>query len=128
MEWLLERYYSSVAQIALVQDNLNTYTYGAFYDHLPADQIRRMAEKLDFHFTPKHGSWLNMSEIEFSALARECLDRRIESLEKLEKEVQNWSRDRNQKQTIIHWSFTVDAAREKLARKYQQVNISNSKN
>ena len=126
MEWLVKEHYSHVEQVELVQDNLNTHTYGSFYDHLPADQARALAQKLNFHFTPKHGSWLNMAEIEFSALARECLDRRIGSIEKLQQEVLAWSEYRNAKATKIHWSFTVDTARLKLARQYEKVNVVNT--
>lgn len=125
MEWLLKEHYSHVAQIELVQDNLNTHTYGSFYEHLPAVQARVLAQKLNFHFTPKHGSWLNMAEIEFSVLARECLNRRIDSMEKLEQQVLIWSKSRNIKATRIHWSFTVDTARQKLANQYVKVNETN---
>ena len=128
MEWLVKEHYSHVEQIELVQDNLNTHTYGSFYQHLPAQQARELAQKLNFHFTPKHGSWLNMAEIEFSSLARECLNRRIESIEKLEKEVLAWSKNRNSKATKIHWSFTVNTARIKLASQYGKVNENNSNN
>lgn len=105
MEWLVEEHYPKIEHVELVQDNLNTHTYGSFYDHLPADQARVLAQKLSFHFTPKHGNWLNMAEIEFSVLARECLNRRIDSIEKLEQEVLAWSKNRNAKATKIHWSF-----------------------
>lgn len=126
MEWLAEEHYSHVEQVELVQDNLNTHTYGSFYDHLPAEKAKVLAQKLSFHFTPKHGSWLNMAEIEFSALARECLDRRIGSIEKLEKEVLAWSENRNNKATKIHWSFTVSTARLKMASQYEKVNVTNA--
>ncbi|MGV3588946.1 MAG: IS630 family transposase [Adhaeribacter sp.] len=126
MEWLAKAHYLQVEQIELVQDNLNTHTYGAFYDHLPAEQARALAQKLNFHFTPKHGSWLNMAEIEFSSLARECLDRRIESLESLQQEVLAWSENRNAKATKIHWSFTVNTARLKMVSQYAKVNELNS--
>lgn len=130
MEWLAMAHYRHVEQIELVQDNLNTHSYGSFYEHLPAQHARELARKFNFHFTPKHGSWLNMAEIEFSVLARECLHRRIESLEVLEKEVLAWSNNRNRKATKIHWSFTMDNARIKMAKQYHAVNIinPNSKN
>jgi hypothetical protein len=89
--------YAHVAQIELVQDNLNTHSYGSFYEHLPAQKARELTLKFNFHFTPKHGSWLNMAEIEFSALARECLHRRIASLEELEKQVLIWGEAAKQK-------------------------------
>lgn len=126
MEWLAREHYAHVEQIELVQDNLNTHNYGSFYEHLPAAQARELAYKFNFHFTPKHGSWLNMAEIEFSALARACLDRRIASKEELEKQVRIWGEKRNNKATKIHWSFTVNTAREKLTKQYQKVNDKNN--
>ncbi len=126
MDWLVNEHYGQTSHIHLVQDNLNTHTFGAFYEHLPARQVRAMAQKLHFHFTPKHGSWLNMAEIEFSALARQCLDRRIDNLEKLQQEVTAWADERNRQATKIHWSFTVNTAREKLASQYEKVNKLNS--
>jgi hypothetical protein len=126
MNWLITEHYTHVEQIELVQDNLNTHTYGSFYEHLPADQARGLAKKINFHFTPKHGSWLNMAEIEFSCLAKECLDRRIDTIDKLQSEVLAWSKKRNERNAKIHWSFTVDAAREKLSRQYQTVNQDNA--
>jgi hypothetical protein len=125
MEWLAKEHYPQVAQIDLVQDNLNTHSYGSFYEHLPAQDARELARKFRFHFTPKHGSWLNMAEIEFSVLVRECLHRRIKSRELLEKEVLSWGESRNKKAAKIHWSFTVNTAREKLAKQYQKVNQEN---
>ena len=126
MEWLVQEHYPQIECVELVQDNLNTHTYGSFYEHLPADQAKMLAQKLNFHFTPKHGSWLNMAEIEFSVLARECLHRRIDSIEKLEQEVLVWSKNRNTKATKIHWSFTVNTARQKLASQYEKVNEANA--
>ncbi len=125
MEWLAKEHYAHVEQVALVQDNLNTHSYGSFYENLPAADARELARKFCFHFTPKHGSWLNMAEIEFSVLARECLNRRIGSMEELEEEVLIWCEKRNRKASKIHWSFTVNTAREKLAKQYQKVNTDN---
>lgn len=126
MEWLLREHYPHVGQVALVQDNLNTHRYGSFYEHLPAEQARAVAQKLNFHFTPKHGSWLNRAEIEFSVLVRQCLLRRIKSLEKLEEEVLAWCHYRNSLAIKIHWSFTVQMARQKLASQYVKVNKGNT--
>jgi transposase len=126
MDWLLNEHYRQTSHIHLVQDNLNTHTLGAFYEHLPAKQAREIVQKLTFHFTPKHGSWLNMAEIEFSALARQCLSRRIASLDTLRKEVAVWAEERNKQATKIHWSFTVNTAREKLNSQYEKVNKANS--
>ena len=111
--WLAKEHYPYVEQIELVQDNLNTYCYGSFYEHLPAQHARELARKFNFHFTPKHGTWLNMAEIEFSVLARECLNSRIASIEELGKQVLIWGEQRNKKASKIHWSFTVSSAREK---------------
>lgn len=126
MEWLAKEHYAHVEEIELVQDNLNTHSYGSFYENLPAREARELAHKLNFHFTPRHGSWLNMAEIEFSALARECLDRRIGSIEELEKQALIWCENRNRRATKIHWSFTVDNARQKLEGQYKKVNIDNN--
>ena len=125
MEWLAKEHYQHVEQVELVQDNLNTHSYGSFYEHLPAAQARELTRKFNFHFTPKHGSWLNMAEIEFSVLARECLSRRIGSIEALEREALSWCWERNRKSSKIHWSFTVNTAREKLGKQYQKVNKDN---
>jgi hypothetical protein len=125
MDWLAKEHYPQVEQIELVQDNLNTHNYGSFYEHLPAAGARELTLKFNFHFTPRHGSWLNMAEIEFSALARECLHRRIASMQELEKQVLIWGEQRNKKATKIHWSFTVSSAREKLASQYTKVNSVN---
>ena len=126
MAWLLQEHYPAREQVELVQDNLNTHSYGSFYEHLPAEQARALAQRLTFHFTPKHGSWLNMAEIEFSVLVRQCLCRRIESIAKLEKEVLHWTENRNRQAAKIHWSFTIDTARHKLHRQFVKVNEANS--
>lgn len=110
--------YADVDTVRLVQDNLGTHTKGSFYKTFPPAEARVLAGKLEFHFTPKHASWLNMAEIEFSALSRQCLNRRFESLEQIEKEVLAWEKTRNQKAIKIHWSFTAKEAREKLNRHY----------
>ena len=91
-----------------MQDNLNTHTTSAFYDHLPAADAFALAERFEFYYTPKAASWLNMIEIEFSALARECLHRRIPTIEQLTKEVLALVNERQQKQIKIHWQFSLD--------------------
>jgi hypothetical protein len=126
MEWLAKAHYQHVERIELVQDNLNTHSYGSFYENMPAADARALARKVNFHFTPKHGSWLNMAEIEFSVLARECLSRRIGHIAILEKEVLGWCEKRNSKASKIHWSFTVDTAREKLEKQYLKVKKENN--
>ena len=117
--------YADVPRLELVQDNLNTHTYGAFYEHLPLAQARALSRRLIFHYTPKHGSWLNMAEIEFSALARQCVNRRIGTLAELARQVDAWVAERNTRAVKIHWSFTRDTARDKLQRWYEKVNPAN---
>lgn len=112
-------------RVAIVQDNLNTHTAGAFYETFDAATARQLARLVQFHYTPKHASWLNMAEIEFSALVRQCLDRRIATIEQLTQEVAAWVADRNAQAVTIHWSFTAQAARQKLHRHYQQVYSKN---
>ena len=117
--------YPDAAVIRVVLDNLNTHNFGAFYQHLPADEAFALAQRFAFIYTPKSASWLNMIEIEFSALARLCLNRRIPTLEQLETEVMALIADRHQKRIIINWQFTIDRARNKLNRHYSVVNEAN---
>lgn len=119
--------YPHAQQIRLVLDNLNTHTTGAFYDHLPADEAWALAQRFVFYHTPKSASWLNMIEIEFSALARLCLNRRIPTMAELEKEVLTFFDHRSQQQMKINWLFTIDDCREKLNSKYAVVNDANTK-
>lgn len=114
-------------KIHLVQDNLNTHNASSFYEHLPAEEAFALAQKIEFHYTPKAASWLNMIEIEFSALARECLHRRIPSQERLEREVLALVKERAEKQIKIHWQFSLTAARKKLNAHYTEVNAENNK-
>ena len=119
--------YPDAKKIRLVLDNLNTHNSGAFYANLPADEAFALAQRFDFWFTPKSASWLNMIEIEFSALARLCLHRRIPTMEKLESEVLALIADRRQKQIKINWQFSIEICREKLNARYSVVNDANSK-
>lgn len=114
-------------QIQLVLDNLNTHDPSAFYDHLPADEALALAQRFNFIFTPKSASWLNMIEIEFSALARLCLNRRIPSLDALRTEVLALIRERHDKRIKINWQFSIQSARQKLNSHYSVVNDANSK-
>ena len=107
--------------LRVVQDNLNTHTYGSFYERFDPEKARYLKNRFEFHYTPKKGSWLNMAEIELSALARQCLDRRIGDAETLEREAKAWEKERNQKKIMIHWRFTTNHAREKLERHYKAV-------
>lgn len=118
--------YSQAVKIHLVLDNLNTHDKSAFYENLPADQAYALAERFEFHHTPKSASWLNMIEIEFSALARQCLNRRIPCVEQLKTEVLAFFAEREAKQIKIKWQFSLPAAREKLNSHYVAVNDANS--
>jgi hypothetical protein len=116
--WLTTTHYPNTPKIQVIQDNLNTHTYGSFYEHLPTQRAHQLKNQLEFHFTPKHGSWLNMAEIELSVLVRQSLDRRIPSQQVLEREALAWQTARNQAAIRIVWSFTTSDARKKLNRHY----------
>lgn len=117
--------YPQAVKIRLVQDNLNTHTPNAFYECLSADEAGKLAARFEVYYTPKCGSWLNMIELDFSALSRQCLNRRIATQDKLEKQVLAWADERNQKQVKIHWQFTVETARDTLNSQYVKVNPAN---
>jgi len=104
--------------IRVILDNLNTHGPGSLYDAFEPAEARRLVEKLEFHYTPKHGSWLNMAEIELSILQRQCLNRRIANEAMLKREVAAWEQHRNAAQDTIDWRFTITDAREKLKRLY----------
>jgi hypothetical protein len=118
--------YPEANKIRLVLDNLNTHDYSAFYEHLPADEAFALAERFEFVFTPKSASWLNMIEIEFSALARLCLNRRIPTMEELEAEVMALIAERDRKRIKINWQFSLESARSKLNSHYSVVNSENA--
>ena len=118
MRWLLEEVYPTAERVVVVLDNLNTHVGGALYETFPPQEAHRLLERLELHYTPKHGSWLNMAEIEFSVLGRQCLDRRIADTATLVREVAAWETDRNQRHTTISWRFTTPDARIKLKRLY----------
>jgi len=126
MDWLLKTHYPDVEKMDLVQDNLNTHQAGSFYEWLAVERAHEMKNKLVFHYTPKHGSWLNMAEMEFSALAKQCLDGRIATLETLEKEVLAWTQERNEKRVKINWLFHTPKARTKFKRHYLKINPENN--
>ena len=125
MDQVITEHYAHAATVALVQDNLNTHSKGAFYEHLPLQRAGELSRLINFVYTPKHGSWLNMAEIEFSALCKQCLDRRIANIEQMKQTVEAWTQNRNRQKVKIHWSFTVDKARDKLASQYQKANCKN---
>ena len=118
IRWLVEDLHEEAEKVVLVMDNLNTHKLASLYEAFPPERARRIAEKLEIHHTPKHGSWLNMAEIELSVLARQCLARRIETREELEREVAAWEEERNERGVEIRWRFTTADARIKLRRLY----------
>lgn len=120
MRDLVDVHYPKAKRIRVVLDNLSTHSPGALYQALPAGEARRLLRRIEFHYVPKHASWLNMVEIEIGVLASQCLDRRIESYPRLVAEVAAWERRRNAAQARINWSFTTEKARDKMGRAYPQ--------
>jgi hypothetical protein len=118
--------YPQAERIVLVQDNLNTHTDAVFYQHLPAAQARALAARFEVHYTPKNASWLNMVELELSAIARQCLHQRIPTQDQLRAHVNACVAERNARRATVNWQFTLDKAREKLSRHYQKVCANNS--
>jgi hypothetical protein len=115
---LVDVHYPDAEQIVLVQDNLNTHTPASLYAAFPAAEARRLADRLELHYTPKHGSWLNMAEIELAMLAGQCLDRRLADRASLEREVAAWQAARNRAGRGVNWRFTTEDARIKLKHLY----------
>jgi hypothetical protein len=118
-------HWSQAEQIVLVQDNLNTHNAGSFYENLPPAEAFKLARKFEFHYTPKKGSWLNMAELELSALSRICLSRRIPDLETLSCELEAVVKERNKLKIKVKWQFTVEQARQKLGRHYEELTSNN---
>ena len=121
MEYLLVAVYPEVTVLVLVMDNLNTHTIGSLYEAFAPATARALAERLEIHYTPKHGSWLNMAETELSVLSGQCLDRRIDRKELMAQEIAAWERDRNTNESKIDWQFTTADARIKLKRLYPSI-------
>jgi hypothetical protein len=117
----LANQYPDAETILLVQDNLNTHTAGSFYEALPPEEAFEIAKRFEYHYTPKKGSWLNMAEIELSALSKQCLDRRIANMEMLAGEVCAWEHERNAVSATVRWKFNKCNAREKLQRHYSNL-------
>ncbi len=115
---LVDVHYADAEKIVLVLDNLNTHSEGSFYEAFEPAEARRLAEKLEIHYTPKHGSWLNMAEIEIGVLSRQCLSKYIESKERMIAEVAAWERQRNEADATVDWQFTTADARVKLKKLY----------
>ena len=118
MKELVDVHYPHAAVIRVVQDNLNTHNFASLYEAFEPAEARRILERLEFHFTPKHGSWLNMAEIELNVLSSQCLDRRIAEKAFLSSEVAAWEQNRNLSSSTVNWQFTTADARIKLRKLY----------
>ncbi len=118
LRWLAEDVHPEADTLVVVTDNLNTHDPGCLYEAFEPDRARRIAEKLEWHYTPKHGSWLNVAECELAALSSQCLDRRIGSAARLKQVVTAWEEERNERQVGVDWRFTTAKARIKLKRLY----------
>jgi hypothetical protein len=118
---LVEDVHDEARKVVLVTDNLNTHHAGCLHEAFDPARARRIAERLEWHYTPKHGSWLNMAEIELAALGKQCLGRRIGSREEVTRESDAWAEERNERQVEVHWQFTTAKARVKLRRLYPSI-------
>jgi hypothetical protein len=127
MRDLADVHYAEADVIRVVLDNLSTHTPGALYETFTAEEAHRLLKRLEFHYTPKHASWLNMVEIEIGVLRGQCLDRRIGERDRLEAEIAAWEKKRNESGARIKWMFTTERARVKLARAYPQAAPKESK-
>ena len=113
--------YPDAEKIVLVMDNLNTHSLSSLYATFEPETARRLCERFEIHYTPKHGSWLNMAELEIGVMSRQCLGRRIATIEKMTAEVQSWVTQRNKEKTTVHWQFTTADARIKLQHLYPRI-------
>jgi len=120
---LVDRYYPQAKQIRLVQDNLNTHDGASLYEAFSPAEARRILDKIEFHYTPKHGSWLNMAETEINIMNSQCLNRRLDSQSLIATEVAAWEKKRNLAKARIHWTFTLAAARRKLRKLYPSIEV-----
>ena len=118
---MLELRYPDAEQVVLVMDNLNTHSIASLYEAFPPEDALRLARRLEIHHTPKHGSWLNIAEIELSVLKRQCLPERIPEITLMRQKVKIWNQDRNTKQSKVDWQFTTEDARVKLKRLYPKL-------
>ena len=118
---LVEKYYPKAKKIRLVQDNLNTHDGASLYEAFPPQEARRILDKIEFHYTPKHGSWLNMAETEIGIMNRQCLKCRLDNQNKLAAQVTAWESKRNAQHARIHWTFTLAVARQKLRKLYPSI-------
>jgi hypothetical protein len=118
---LLCVHYPDAEKVVLVMDNLNTHNVASLYEAYPPAEAFSLAQRLECHYTPKHGSWLNIAEIELSAMSRQCLERRMKTLDGLNAELDAWQSDRNASKGTVHWQFTTEDARVRLHRLYHNV-------
>jgi DDE superfamily endonuclease len=118
---MLDIRYPNAKKVVLVMDNLNTHSTASFYEAFLPEEARRLTERLEIHYTPKHGSWLNIAEIELSVLQGQCLNRRISDIETMRNEVDSWQTNRNNQIKKINWQFTTDNARTKLKKLYPKL-------
>ena len=118
---LVEVHYPRAKRIRLVQDNLNTHDGASLYEAFPPERARRILDRIEWHYTPKHGSWVNMAETEIRIMNGQCLDRRLDSQGLIASEVAAWQARRNAQQARIHWTFTLAAARRKLRKLYPSI-------
>lgn len=125
IRYLVDVSYPDCDKIILVMDNLNTHALSSLYKAFPAPEARRIAKRLEIHYTPKHGSWLDIAEIELNVMTRQCLSRRIDDIGLLRQELDAWESDRNEHTACIHWHFTTDKARTKLTSLYPKFDITN---
>ena len=129
MDWslcvreLVDKVYPNAERIVLVHDNLNTHKLSSLYDAFHPKVAKRIADRLEIHYTPKHGSWLNMAEIELSIISRQCLNQRIGNKEKLTSEISSWEKEKNQTNSKIDWQFTTKDARIKLRKLYPSIEV-----
>jgi len=121
LQYLVDVAFPEAERIVLVLDNLNTHTAASLYEAFKPAEAKRLADKLEIHYTPKHGSWLNMAEIELSVLGRQCLDRRLSDVDILTDEIAAWEQARNASQQTVHWRFTTADARIKLKKLYPEI-------
>ena len=128
MKELVDEDFTEARKIRVVMDNFGTHKPGALYKAYPPEEARRILNKLEFHYTPKHASWLNMAEIEIGVMSRQCLDRRIPDMDTLKQELSSWESKRNEAKETINWMFDVDAARSRLNKAYGKVRESTHQN
>ena len=121
IKYLVDEMYPNAEKIVLVMDNLNTHKPASLYKKYPPEEARRILKKLEIHYTPKHGSWLDIAEIELNVMTRQCLSRRIESIDILRRELVAWEQERNSKQATVTWQFRTKDARIKLASLYPEL-------